>query len=118
MSIDNLDFNQGVDYSKLQTLLREGRWKEADYETYIVMLKVVGRKEGDWIRPKEMKSFPSNDLLIINSLWTKYSNGKFGFSTQKQIYERVRSSLKAIDAYQHTELPATQQEKFFPNESV
>ncbi|HBE18588.1 MAG TPA: hypothetical protein DEG17_19345 [Cyanobacteria bacterium UBA11149] len=45
MSNNNLKSDLGIDYSKLQMLLKEGRWEEADYETYIVMLKVVNRRE-------------------------------------------------------------------------
>lgn len=118
MSSDNLKSEKDVDYSKLQMLLREGRWEEADYETYIVMLEVVDRREGDWIRPDEMKSFPSGHLIIINNLWTKHSNGKFGFSIQKKIYESIRNSFQDINEYPQTESPTMQQPQLFANESV
>ncbi|MFM6269889.1 MAG: GUN4 domain-containing protein, partial [Dolichospermum sp.] len=31
--------------------------------------------------------FPCEDLSIIDKLWVKYSDGRFGFSVQKRIYQ-------------------------------
>ena len=50
------------------------------------MLKVVGRTEGYYIREKELFNFPCTDLRTIDQLWGKYSEGRFGFSVQKEIY--------------------------------
>ncbi|KYC41938.1 hypothetical protein WA1_18140 [Scytonema hofmannii PCC 7110] len=83
---DDLKSEKGVDYTKLQNLLMAGKWKEADQETYLVMLQAVGRQEGDWIREEELLNFPCTDLRTIDQLWVKYSNGRFGFSVQKRIY--------------------------------
>ena len=83
---DDLSSEKGVDYRKLRDLLAAGNWKDADYETYLVMLQAVGREKNDWIRDEELLNFPCTDLRTIDSLWVKYSNGKFGFSVQKQIY--------------------------------
>ncbi|GAB1541962.1 hypothetical protein NUACC21_46350 [Scytonema sp. NUACC21] len=79
----------GINYTELQKLLKAGQWKEADCETYLVMLQAVGRERGDWIRPDELLNFPCIDLYTIDSLWAKYSNGRFGFNIQKQIYLEV-----------------------------
>ena len=43
-------------------------------------------KEG-WLRIEDIDNFPCEDLSIIDKLWVKYSNGKFGFSVQKRIYQ-------------------------------
>ncbi|BAY99414.1 hypothetical protein NIES37_33960 [Tolypothrix tenuis PCC 7101] len=86
---DDLSSEKGVDYTKLRDLLAAGKWKEADYETYLVMLQAVGRKEKDWIRDEELLNFPCTDLRTIDRLWVKYSNGRFGFSVQKEIYLSV-----------------------------
>jgi hypothetical protein len=80
---------KGVNYTKLRDLLAAKKWKEADYETYLVMLQVVGRKDGDWIRSEELLNFPCTDLRTIDHLWVKYSNGHFGLSVQKEIYLSV-----------------------------
>ena len=86
---DDLSSDYKVDYTRLRDLLKAGNWKDADYETYLVMLKVVGREDGDWIRDEELLNFPCTDLRTIDSLWVKYSNGRFGFSVQKKIYLEV-----------------------------
>ncbi|MBD2515114.1 GUN4 domain-containing protein [Nostoc sp. FACHB-973] len=89
LSQDDLSSEVGVDYRKLRDYLATGNWKDADYETYLVMLQAVGRKEGDWIRDEELLNFPCKDLRTIDLLWVKYSNGRFGFSIQKEIYLSV-----------------------------
>ncbi|WP_373270753.1 GUN4 domain-containing protein [Nostoc sp. T09] len=86
---DDLSSEKGVDYTRLRDLLAAGNWKDADYETYLVMLQAVGRLENDWIREEELLNFPCTDLRTIDCLWVKYSNGRFGFSVQKEIYLSV-----------------------------
>ncbi|WP_313934919.1 caspase, EACC1-associated type [Nostoc sp. FACHB-280] len=86
---DDLSSEKGVDYTKLRDLLAAGNWKDADEETYRVMLQAVGRKKNDCIRDKELLNFPRTDLRTIDRLWVKYSQGRFGFSIQKEIYLSV-----------------------------
>ncbi|MBH8563111.1 GUN4 domain-containing protein, partial [Nostoc sp. CENA67] len=90
---DDLSSERGVDYTKLRDFLAARNWKEADNETYLVMLQAVGREEGDWLRPDELLNFPCTDLHTIDRLWVKYSNGRFGFSVQKNIYLEVGGKL-------------------------
>lgn len=86
---DNLLSERGVDYQKLQQLLKAGKWKEADDETYSVMLKAIGKNQGDFIQREELDKIPLIDLRTIDDLWVKYSRGRFGFSVQKDIYEKL-----------------------------
>jgi serine/threonine protein kinase len=80
---------RGVNYSRLQQLLAAGKWKEADQETFKVMLQVAGREREGRLRIEDIDNFPCEDLRTINQLWLNYSNGKFGFSVQKEIYESL-----------------------------
>jgi hypothetical protein len=73
-------------YARLEELLRTGNWREADQETYRLMITTVGKEEGQWFDPEDLLNFPCEDLKAIDGLWVKYSQGKFGFSVQKQIY--------------------------------
>ena len=73
-------------YHKLRDLLKAREWKEADEETALLMLQVVGREEDGWFRSEDLKNFPCSDLRAIDKLWVKYSNGRFGFSVQKPIW--------------------------------
>ncbi len=80
---------QGVDYRKLRDLLADGKWAEADKETWKVMLQAAGREKEGFIRVRDINLFPSEDLCTIDGLWVHYSDGQFGFSVQKQIYESL-----------------------------
>ncbi|WP_413172564.1 protein kinase domain-containing protein [Anabaena azotica] len=72
----------GMDYTKLRDLLAARNWKQADKETYEVMIKAVGKKSGDWFTSNELLNFPCQDLRTIDQLWVEYSEGRFGFSVQ------------------------------------
>lgn len=89
----SLTSEKGIDYTRLQDLLRMDRWKEADKETYLRMLEVADRKDGDWVLSEELLSFPAADLVTIDRLWKKYSNGQFGFSVQQEIYVQCGATL-------------------------
>jgi serine/threonine protein kinase len=85
----NLISAKGVDYGKLDRLLASGEWKEADQETYKKMLEAASRTEDGWLREVDIERFPCEDLRTIDQLWVKYSNGRFGFSVQKRIYQSL-----------------------------
>jgi serine/threonine-protein kinase len=86
---DDLSSERGVDYTKLRDLLAQGKWKEADKETLAVILKVARREQEGWLRVEDIEKFPCTDLRTIDTLWVKYSKGRFGFSVQKRIWESV-----------------------------
>ncbi|WP_414578245.1 GUN4 domain-containing protein [Anabaena sp. CCY 9402-a] len=79
----------GMDYSKLRDLLAARKWEEADKETKRVMLAVMKREKEGWLRIEDIDNFPCEDLRTIDQLWVKYSNGRFGFSVQKRIYQSL-----------------------------
>jgi hypothetical protein len=85
---------KGVDYRQLDRLLASGQWKEADEETKNKMLEAAGRTEERWLRSEDIDRFPCEDLRTIDQLWVKYSNGRFGFSVQKRIYESLGGSRR------------------------
>ncbi|NES73908.1 MAG: hypothetical protein F6K24_56355 [Okeania sp. SIO2D1] len=85
----NLNSERGVDYSKLCDLLAAGKWREADIETARLMLKITNRENRNKLNINSIDNLPCTDLRTINQLWVKYSNGKFGFSAQKEIWENL-----------------------------
>jgi hypothetical protein len=88
------------DYSRLQALLREGKWFEADRETTQVMLKVMGREKSSWLRMEDMERFPPADLHEIDQLWVRYSQQRFGFSIQNQIWqELLKQNQNPVEAW-------------------
>lgn len=78
-----------VQWSKLVRFLEEGWWKEADLLTNALMLQVVGRDEGDWMRDVELEGFPCASLLRFDELWLEHSKGRFGFSVQQAIWKSL-----------------------------
>jgi serine/threonine protein kinase len=78
-----------MNYTQLRDLLAAGKWKEADGETKRVMLAVAGREKEGWVDIQSIHNFPCEDLRTIDQLWVKYSNGRFGFSVQKRIYQSL-----------------------------
>lgn len=79
----------GIDYTRLQNLLQEGRWFEADQATKSVMLRLVDRTREGWFRVEDIEKIPSQDLQTIDQLWLHHSKGRFGFSQQKPIWQEV-----------------------------
>ena len=84
---DLISKSTGVDYNPLRNLLVEGKWKDADRETARTMLTAAGREKEGWLRTEDIDSFSCDDLRLIDQLWLESSQGKFGFSVQKDIYE-------------------------------
>ncbi len=80
---------KGIDYTRLRDLLKAGKWEKADQETLAVMLKATGREKEGWLDTESIKKFPCTDLRTIDQLWVKHSNGRFGLSVQKRIWESV-----------------------------
>jgi GUN4-like/Caspase domain len=85
---------QVTKYEKLGDLLIAGKWKEADQETLSLMLKAVDREKQGWLAVESINNFPNTDLATIDQLWVKHSNGRFGFSVQKCIWESIVSQHK------------------------
>ena len=77
----------GIDYSQLRDLLAASKWKEADRETKERMLQAAGREQEEWLSEEDLNKFSCEDLRIIDRLWLDSSQGKFGFSVQKEIWQ-------------------------------
>jgi hypothetical protein len=90
-----LDSEKGVDYRKLRDLLKAGQWKEADQETFQALRKSANQLTGAYLDPDSLKNFSCTDLRTIDQLWVTASDGHFGFSVQKQIWEDCSSSTNS-----------------------
>lgn len=85
--MEGFSSNRDAYYSCLRKLLKENRWEDANRETLRLMLQTVNREGEGFIDTKTMKEFPCKDLLIIEDLWSKASQGRFGFDTQQKIWK-------------------------------
>lgn len=73
-------------YIQLERYLQQGDWKKANTETYSLMLAELKKQFGGWFTQEEMMSFPLEPLETIDNLWVKHSEGKYGFSVQRELY--------------------------------
>ncbi len=94
-------------YGKLRDLLAANKWKEADLETTKVMTDITGKAELDDITPDELQKFPCNAIMVIDQLWKKYSNNRFGFSVQLSIYQSFGGNMDTIRAQDNQFLQRT-----------
>ena len=102
-------------YQELEGFLAAANWQQADQETVRRMLEAMGKeyntykmweelvrkkykilswqtfetKGEQYVSVEDIENFPSEDLRIIDHLWVKYSDGRFGFSVQKRIYQSL-----------------------------
>nr|YP_010619195.1 hypothetical protein PNY92_pgp180 [Amplisiphonia pacifica]WAX03208.1 hypothetical protein [Amplisiphonia pacifica] len=78
-----------INYQKLQSLLINKEFEEADKLTQKCLCEIVERKtknEKNWLYFTDIQFIPKDDLFILDLLWKIYSKGKFGFSIQKKIW--------------------------------
>ncbi len=81
---------KGISYSKLQGFLAQRNWKDADKETWAILCKSLGLAPETSIDCNQIHELPCDDLTTIDRLWIYYSDGRFGFTPQRQIYESVK----------------------------
>lgn len=83
-----LESQRGVDYTKLQTLLAKQEFEDADRITIQKLCELVGDAaiRRKWLYFTEVQSIPVEDLRLIDTLWMLHSEGKFGYSVQREIW--------------------------------
>ena len=86
---------KGIDYRNLEDLLKRQQWKEADIITFETMLRICNRH--GFLRVEDIDIFPCEDLQIIDQLWLNYSQEKFGFSIQKQLFDQLNNGQQYND---------------------
>jgi len=91
---------QDAKYQTLEELLKTEHWREADQETYRLMITTVGKEEDQYLEQEDLMNFPCEDLLVLDQFWVKHSNKKWGFSIQKRIWENCGSPIVDNSAWQ------------------
>lgn len=83
----------GIDYTELQNLLQEGKWSEADIHTYRLVEQIIKTAKQEnkhiFIELKAIAKFSCPDIRTIDNLWKKYSDNRFGFSSQQEVWQSV-----------------------------
>lgn len=83
-----LHSERGIDYAPLQQLLTAQDFQAADRMTLQKLCELAGPAavQRKWLYFTEVENFTITDLQTINTLWLVYSDGKFGFSIQREIW--------------------------------
>ncbi|MEH2123054.1 GUN4 domain-containing protein [Nostoc sp.] len=85
--------NWNIDYSKLQNLLTQCKWQEADIETAKLMLKVIGKNDWNEVYKQDVLNFSCEAFHKMDRLWQQYSHGYFGFSVQQSIWNEIGGQI-------------------------
>jgi GUN4-like/ARM-like repeat domain, GUN4-N terminal len=90
--------DSGIDYAPLQKLLAQQNFLDADRVTLQKLCELSGpaAMKRKWVYFSEIDGFPVTDLKTINALWLVHSEGKFGFSVQRQLWLSVGKDWEAL----------------------
>lgn len=75
-------------FINLKQFLANKEWQKADEETARIMLS-ISQTKSSYLSVTEIRNFPLKDLILIDKLWTYYSQNYFGFSVQREIYLKL-----------------------------
>ena len=84
----SLQSDRDIDYQTLQELLIQQDFQQSDRLTLEKLCELAGEQamNRQWLYFSEVDRFPVTDLHTINTLWQTYSQGKFGFSVQRELW--------------------------------
>lgn len=89
---DVLLTDRAIDYVPLANMLMTGDYKGADQFTRDILIKLAGpdAEKRKYVYWTEVRTLPIPDLVTIDSLWNKYSKGKFGYRAQRKIWRGAK----------------------------
>ncbi|MBW4560953.1 MAG: AAA-like domain-containing protein [Mojavia pulchra JT2-VF2] len=73
-------------YAQLEYSLKAKNWEAADGQTYQLMLNIAKREKEEYLDLASINNFSCPDFKKIDQLWVTYSDKRFGFSVQKEIW--------------------------------
>lgn len=83
-----LHSERGIDYGAVQQALAKQDFLTADRLTLEKLCELAGGLaiQRKWLYFTEVERFPSIDLQTIDTLWRVHSEGKFGYSVQRDLW--------------------------------
>lgn len=72
---------------KLISLLQDRNWKEANEETAKILLRLAEKQLDDSLNNEDIKKLPVEELKTLDRLWSTYTNRRFSWLVQKQIWQ-------------------------------
>ena len=90
--------DENICYDELQLRLLEQKFEDADRLTSSILRKLAGKlaENRGYVFYSEVNNMSGTDLQTIDRLWSVYSNGKFGFSTQAKILKSVEKKYELL----------------------
>ena len=87
-----------IAYQPLQDALATQEFESADRLTLQALCALAGEAavQRKWLYFSEVKSLPSEDLQTIDTLWRVYSDERFGFSIQRQLWLSTGKNWEAL----------------------
>jgi hypothetical protein len=87
---DSLASGCDYDHSPLRDALAAGKFEEADqiHRDSLIDLAGLAAQNRGYVYFSEAHTIPIEDMKTLDSLWSKYSDGKFGFAVQKRLWNR------------------------------
>ncbi|MEL7078971.1 MAG: GUN4 domain-containing protein [Cyanobacteria bacterium J06582_2] len=79
-----------VDLWILKRELKNNQFSSANKETERLLFKIAGLDDQDYFFQGDSQNINCKDLKRIDGLWTQYSDNKFGFSVQSDVYLDVQ----------------------------
>jgi len=91
-----LPSDKGVDYVPLATLLATGDFEEADQFTRDNLIALAGPDaiKRNFIYWTEARQLPSTDLATMERLWLQFSDGQYGYSIQKRVWDLENANFE------------------------
>jgi hypothetical protein len=78
-------------YEKLEQSLSNQQWITSDEITFDIVLKIVNQEQE--LNQQDFQKIPCQDLKKLDFLWLKYSQNRFGFSPQHQIWQSMNNEI-------------------------
>lgn len=90
-------------YQKLRNLLDSNNWQEANEETKLILLELtkntkleLDQKELEKITEEQIRMIDILQIKIIDILWDLYSEGRFSFNKQRDIFITADRNYKTF----------------------
>ncbi len=75
-------------YASLRKALAQANWQAANQETWNLLCQGLNKPPHTTLSREDVARIPCEMLQKIDQLWQEYSQGKFGFSVQAQLFKK------------------------------
>ncbi len=85
----------GIDYVPLATMLATKDFLGADQFTRDNLIRISGAEAAgrNFVYWTEVKKIPKRDLITMEKLWLEFSQGNFGYSVQRRLWDSEKGNF-------------------------